>query len=273
MSTIPIFIRIIIVRIFTRGTMKKNTDKQLPDRLRDRGVFRKLPNMNKPDADADYDPDADYVESEYEGVVSRRQAYDPDVARINAEYAKAMKEAAAKAHDLFLAVHPEASGLRFHRSKTYVSKPRPAGFSEVPIAIIRRMLQPGWVGKTQKAILEAVQEEMPQYAIASAKNIWTMEHMGWQLENLRDAVASGPAAFRTADVSKCRTLSDFRRDLKLHAAGTPDSYRATIRITPDTVTINKLVVNITMNTVRGKAIPTARINVEKLLEALKKPRG
>jgi len=253
---------------------KSERDSPVRRLIRDRGKLRKLGDMNRPETEEPYDPTADVVEHEWEGgLTSLKQEYDPDVSRLSIEFGKLAKQAQEQAWAEFVRLNPEAAELKRYGGQSYLSKARPKGSAEIPPAIVRQMMIPGWISRTQDAIRAEVASQFPQYSIP--KETWRYEHKGWQLKKLRAIVSMGPVEFNQADVSRCKTLGQFKEALKIHVAGknASNTYKATITVTPDTVTINKLALKVSVNRVGGKEYRRVNVNIDKLLEALKKPRG
>jgi len=197
--------------------------------------------------------------------------FDPQLQEHQREIQKLVDEAASAAIAKYRKEHPEAAALTV-RANVAVRKPRPNGFHQVPVAMLRQMLQPGWLDKSQEYIREAVARQFPEYSIS--KNIWREPQKPWQLKKLRDTVqGNAMPPLHNAAVAQCKTLADFRMALRAAAAKHgQQTFRATITVGEDYVTINDLAVKIATSQSNGRSYRTIRPNVDKLLDTLMKNR-
>ncbi len=200
------------------------------------------------------------------------RAFDPKEIIHRTGLLKARAEAAARAEIAYKEANPTAASLKVRDAST-VYKPSPEGFYRVPPAIVAKLLEGDWLGRTQQEVLDAISLTFPDLVLP--KNIWAYRQKAWAAEELRKIIRRAKEPFRSADLAGCTTLSEFRRALRAAAStwGGAKEFTAKVVVSEDTVTINGLVCKIVTRRANGREYPYIQPTVKNLLAALEPKRS
>lgn len=174
------------------------------------------------------------------------------------ELKRYLKEAMDTAHTSFEIQNPHLVGLADFRVSSFVFPKRPKGYSKVIPDIIRLILTPEGIKKTQAAIIEEVSELHPNQHVA--KSIWhkTLQH--YEITAINKVLEEESYPIRLT--KGCTKLSHVRNNLKVHfdtISGKPRVFETRISIHKEQVMIGKKSYSVTYR----KEKPYIRINMGK----------
>ncbi len=128
---------------------------------------------------------------------------------------KAAKVAGKEEYERLQKSNPELAGKKIHflaGNRCLPSADIP--FTEVYLKIVDAMLSKGGLDKTQKAITEEIGENFFPNRGKINQNVWTRILEPWAVKNIMVRITGNMA--KPVDVTRCATLSEIRRNLKVH---------------------------------------------------------
>lgn len=135
------------------------------------------------------------------------------------------------------------------------------GFSRVVPAIADRLTWNGWADKTQKEILENVQQALSLSGTIS-KGVWQYQLSSPLMRRIKHKLSN--SSLPTVNLHGCKTLSDVKRAIQAadKQANASQNYKATVSISPDAVVINGTTYPIQMRPVGDYEYPSIRPTVD-----------
>lgn len=150
---------------------------------------------------------------------------------------------------------------------TVLPKGKP-GSSEVTKGLIRTILSPTSVNKTQEQCRSEVLAKFPGHTLSKD---WGKALPAWALRYAQGQVLGGVALISKVSVRKGTTFSSLHRQVKrLVESGGSNAQTYTVKLTatPDALFLNEVSTKITKSKSGGHTYKYARVNVQSLLEAM-----
>lgn len=156
-------------------------------------------------------------------------------------------------------------GVRYGVKLTVLPMGKP-GSSAVTKALIRAILSPASVKKTQD---QCRREVLAQYPGHTLSRDWGKPLPEWALRYAQQQIRGGSALINQTSVPKGTSFKSLHRQIKRLVCSTnSQTFTVKLTVTPDTLFLNGLPVKITSSKSGGHSYQYARVNVQSLLEAV-----
>lgn len=147
---------------------------------------------------------------------------------------------------------------------------RPGG-AEMMNTLIEQILTPAGALESQTSLRRLVQAKYPSHCVPKT---WTTPLRPWAIAKIRQRLSCMGQPFSNLKVSSRCSLGDLHRAARLAVTKANEgtlSSTVTLTISDANIAINGVSFKISVNTVKGKSYPIARISVDKLQAALSAP--
>ncbi len=148
---------------------------------------------------------------------------------------------------------------------TRVSRP---GGAAMMNRLIEQILTPTGALESQASLRKRVQAQYPRHCVPKT---WTTPLQPWAITKIRDRLSCMGHPFNTLKVpSRCslRDLHSSARLVVMKAKGEALNATVTLTVSEGSIAINGVSFKISVNTVKGKSYPIARVSIDKLCEVL-----
>lgn len=185
-----------------------------------------------------------------------------DVAKQMTLYEERVESAIKREVEKIKKEDPEFSNTYGMRNNVSCYKKRPKGYYKKVIDnIMMYLLMEGGVDRTQKDILQDVRDRLPEFE-KILDNVWQKPLQKWEIEQVTRIIDGNMK--QPLDIKGCHKLSEIRKRLKIKAMGDSKrfTFRPTIKINKDTVSIGKNIYQIEMRAVGAYTYPCIRLTIK-----------
>ncbi|HEX7888508.1 MAG TPA: hypothetical protein VF522_04035 [Ramlibacter sp.] len=200
-----------------------------------------------------------------------RRASDRQLLRRGAAAAKAFQPLLEAALTSFRRSHPELCEGLSSSGQAYFRPAPTKGHSAVLMRLIQVILSPASATRTQKECRQIVETEFPNHAVYKT---WTKPLPPWAVSRAKAMLAGSPPPISSLKIKAGVTLKDLHNAVRAAVEGKGTQATVVLAVTEDAVLVNGHRFARTMNRVKGKEYPIARMAIPALEAALRsKPKA